>query len=193
MMVELDADRRRAAVEDEIDAAVKVGQNVVRAGRRDVAGAVGRGRDHRLAERRQNGVRHLVIGHAHRDGIETGRRQVAHKAFGGLGQNERQRPRPERLGELQRFGVEAGERLRRLEIDDMGDQRIERRPALGLVEPRDSAPVGRIGAQAVDSFGRKRHQAAGGEDPRRRGDRSGVRLDHARRRRGCYRRHRVPR
>ena len=106
-----DADRRRTAVEDEIDAAVEVGQNVLGAGRRDVAGAIGGGRDHRLAECSQHGLRHLVVGYAHRDGIEAGRRQVAHPAFGGLGQHERQRPRPERLGELQRLGVEARERL----------------------------------------------------------------------------------
>ena len=61
-------------------------------------------------------------------------------------------------------------RLRRGEIEHMRDQRIERRPALGGIEPRDGGAVGGVGAEAVDGFGRKRDQAAVGEAdaPRRR-------------------------
>jgi hypothetical protein len=51
----------------------------------------------------------------------------------------------------------------------MGDQRIERRPALGLIEPGNRSGVGGIGAEAVDGLGRERDQPAFGERTRRRG------------------------
>ena len=49
------------------------------------------------------------------------------------------------------------------EIADMGDQRIEGGPALGLVEPRDRGRIGGIGAKAVDGLGRERDQPALGQ------------------------------
>ena len=61
-------------------------------------------------------------------------------------------------------------RLRGGEIEHMRDQRIERRPALGGVEPRDRGAVGGVGAEAVDRLGRERDQAAVGEAERRVGD-----------------------
>ena len=51
-------------------------------------------------------------------------------------------------------------RARRVEARDMGDQRVERRPALGGVEPRHRRRIGGIGAEPVDGFGRKCDQAA---------------------------------
>ena len=183
-----DADRRRAAVDDEIDAAAEIGQHVVSRGRRQVAGAVGRGRDHGLAEGPQNIARHVVVGHPHGDGVEPGRRQVGDRTVGGFGENERERSRPERGGEPRRVGIKTAERLRRLQIRDMGDERVEGRAAFGLVDPRDGAPVGRVGAEAVDGLGRKGDQAAGGEHARRVGDRCGIGLRYAgdqRSRHGC--------
>ena len=52
----------------------------------------------------------------------------------------------------------------------MRDQRIERRPALGGVEPRDGGAVGGVGAEPVDGLGRERDQAAVGEAARGVGD-----------------------
>ena len=49
------------------------------------------------------------------------------------------------------------------EVGNMGDQRIERRPALGLIEPCHRGGVGGVGAEAVDRLGRKRDQPAGGQ------------------------------
>ena len=46
------------------------------------------------------------------------------------------------------------------EIADMGDQRIERRPALGLIEPGDRGGVGGIRPEAIDGLGRERDQPA---------------------------------
>ena len=63
-------------------------------------------------------------------------------------------------------GVEAGERMRGGSVDHMRDQRIERRPALGLVEPRHRLAVAGVGAEAVDRLGRKRDQPAAREHAR---------------------------
>ena len=54
----LDADRRRAAVDDQIDAAGKIGEHMRRGRRRDMAGAIGRRRHHRPAESPQDFLRH---------------------------------------------------------------------------------------------------------------------------------------
>ena len=50
----------------------------------------------------------------------------------------------------------------------MGDQGIEGRPALGLVDAGDRGRIGGIGAEAIDGLGRKRDQAAFGQDTRSR-------------------------
>ena len=90
-----------------VDAAAQIGEHVRRAGRRHMAGAVGRRRHHRPAERRQQRLRHRMRGHAHRDAVEPGGRQFGHRAVRPLRQHQRQRPRPERRGELLGVGVEA--------------------------------------------------------------------------------------
>ena len=125
--------------------------------------------------------------------IEAGRRQRGDRARGRLGKDERERPRPKCFGEPRHIGIEARQRLRRFEVADMGDERIERRAALGLIEARDGAPVGRVGAEAVDRLGRKRDEAAGGKHARRVRNRCGIGPCNARRRRGCHGSPRVPR
>ena len=75
-------------------------------------------------------------------------------------QHQRQRPRPERLGELLRQRIEQRDRSCHLKRRDMGDQRIEARPALGLEDARDGAAVGGVAGQAVDGLGRDRHDLA---------------------------------
>ena len=71
------------------------------------------------------------------------------------------------VGKRGRLGVEAGNPPRGLDIPDMGDQRIERGPALGLVEMRDRRRIGGVGAEAIDGLGRERDQPACGENARR--------------------------
>ena len=79
-----DADRRRAAIDNEIDAPAQIGQHVRRRGRRDVAGAVGRRRHDRLAERGEDLFAPPVVGHAHRDAVEARRRQLGDRASAAL-------------------------------------------------------------------------------------------------------------
>ena len=156
-----DADPRRAAVDDEIDAAAQIGEHV----RRRASARHGRS-DWPTAPRSacrtsEKLLRHVVIGNAHRDGVEARGRELGDGAAGGLRQHQRQRSRPESFGQPRRIGVEARERARRPGIGDMRNQRIERGPAFGLVKPRDGPAIGRIGAEAVNGLGRKGDKTAG--------------------------------
>ena len=92
-----------------------------RRGRRDMAGQIRRRRHHRPAERAQDLPRHRVGGHPDRDGIEPGGGEVGDRAIPRLRQHQRQRPRPECLGQRKRGGVETGDSPGRREIADMGD------------------------------------------------------------------------
>ena len=128
--------------------------------RRDMTRQIGRWRHHRPAERAQDGPRQRMRGNPDRDGIEPGGGKIGHVAFPGFWQHQRQRPRPERVRERDRPLVEAGDALGRAAVADVGDQRIERGPPLGLIEPRHRRRIGGIGAEAVDGLGRERHQPA---------------------------------
>ncbi len=140
-----------------------------RRGRRHVARQIGRWRHHRAAEGAQDGARDRVRGQANRDGIEPGGGEIGHRAVGRFGQHQRQRPRPERLGQPHRRRVETGDSPGGGEIADMGDQRIEGRAALGLIKPRDRLGVGGVGAKAINGLGWEPNQPALREAARRRG------------------------
>jgi hypothetical protein len=74
-----------------------------------------------------------------------------------LGQHQRQRPRPEASRKPDRHRVKPRDFSRGTEVADMGDQRIEGRPALGLVEPGNRRRVGCIRTEPVNGLGRERH------------------------------------
>ena len=109
----------------------------------------------------QDFLRHRVTRHAHGDAVEAGGGQFGHRASGGLGQHERQRPGPERFGEAGRVARRiAPARSAAVAIGDVGDQRIEGGPALGGIKPGDRLAIGGIGAEPVDGLGRKRDEPA---------------------------------
>ena len=62
--------------------------------------------------------------------------------------------------------VEVRERARRGSVADVGNQRIERRAAFGLIETSDRLGVGGVGAEPVDGLGREGDEAARGEHAR---------------------------
>ena len=164
-----DADLDRAAIDDQVDPAREVALHMGRRGRRDMAREIGRRRHHRAAEHAQDVARHRVRRYPDRDRVEAGGGEVGHRAIRRLRQHQRQRARPECLGQRGRSGVKARDLPRGGEIADMGDQRIEGRPALGLVKAGDRGRIGGIGAEAIDGLGRERDQPAFGQDTRRRG------------------------
>ncbi len=129
-------------------------------GRRDVTGEVRRRGDHRAAEQAQDFARHRVGRYPDRDGVEAGGGEIGDRAAVRLGQHQRQRTRPERRRERQRRSVKPGDLPRGGEVPDMGDQGIEGRPALGLVEPGNGGGIGGIGAEPVNGLGRERDEPA---------------------------------
>ena len=131
-----------------------------------MARQVGRRGHDRPGERMKDRLRHRVGGNPQRDGLEPGGGQLRDQAARRLWQDQGQRPRPERVRQPHRIGIEAPDRLRRIEVFDMGDQRIERGAALGLVDPRDRGRIGGVGAEAIDGLGRERDQPASREAAR---------------------------
>ncbi len=127
-----------AAVDDQVDPARQIALHMLGGGGRDVAGEIGRRRHHSTAEGLDDVARHLVGRDADRDAYRGRRSRVPppaqNSAFGstrvsGPGQNA--------SASAQGRSVEQGDLAGGAEIGDMGDQRIEGRPALGLVEPGD--------------------------------------------------------
>ena len=170
-IVELHADLAWAGIDDEVDAAAQIGEHVGATCRRYMAGAIRRGRNDRSAEGGEQCVRDRMRGHAHRDGVEPGQGKVGDAATELLCEHECQWPRPKRSCQLfGGVGQDAGG-ARGIDVGDVGNQRIESRPSLGRIEPRNSLAVTGIGTQAVDGFGRERDQPAGGKTTRRGFDR----------------------
>jgi hypothetical protein len=83
-------------------------------------------------------------------------------------QHQRQRAGPEFFRQLSRQRIEfrdlPGHRHRR----DMGDQRVEARPALGLEYLRHGRAIGRVAGEPIDGFRRDRDDLAGPEQGQRR-------------------------
>ena len=165
-----DADLDRAAVDDQIDPPGEVALHMGRRGRRDMARQIRRRRHHRPAEGAQDLPRHA-------DAPEPGSRRYRARRWRDRPPRSRwswaapasaapaRTPRPARSpGASKRADPPGG-----LEIADMGDQRIEGGPALGLIEPRDRRGVGGVGAEAIDGLGREPDQAAFGQAARRGG------------------------
>lgn len=177
MIVEFDAEVRRAAVEDEIDASVEIGEDMGRGRRADPAGPVGgRGRqrpvgglDQRTCDR--------VARRAKRDGSKPGSRQRAHPAARGVRRDDRQRARPESFGQGMRVTVEIGLAHGRLAIEDMGDQRVDRRPIFGAIEGADRFARYRVGGEPIYRLRRHGDETAGAQNRRRSADPLGVGSD----------------
>ena len=94
------------------------------------------------------------------DGFETGARKQAHSAGRRDRQDQSERPRPEGAGEFFGVGAEDGVLARGLKVENMGDERVDRRPLLGGVDRRDRRIRGRVGGQAVNRLGRHGDEAA---------------------------------
>ncbi len=134
--------------------------------RRDMAGEIGRRRHHGTTERAQDRACDRVRGNADRDGLEAGGREFRHRAIGRPRQHQGQRSRPEGVGEREGGFVETADGAGRSEIADMGDQRVESGPSLGLIEAGDRKGIGGVGPEPINRLGRERDQPALGERPR---------------------------
>ncbi len=156
-------DRRRPAVDDQVDAPAQIGEHMLRGGRRDVAGAVGRRRHHRPAEGCEDVARDRMAGHAHGDGVEPGGGELGHRAIrrpaaapASAAPARTPPPAARRAASKRASAPRRGERRRTCAISGLNDG-----PALGVIEPRDRLAVGGVGAEPVDGLGREGDQPAG--------------------------------
>ncbi len=94
-------------------------------------------------------------------GIEAGAGEIADGVPISQWRDQGQGARPEGLGELQCPVVQDGDTPGGRKVGDMGDQRVETRPALGLEDTGDSQRVTGVGRQAVDGLGREGDELSG--------------------------------
>ena len=159
-MVDSTPDPRRAAIEDRVDPAVEVGQDVLGVGRADPARPIGRGCGDRSADRARSrcargwdGTRRPTLSRPAR-----ARSQIVQPGAAGTtrvsgpGQNAAASSSAASSNKPCRGAASTNR--------DMRDQRVEARAVLGGVDAGDGLGAGRIGAEAVDGLGREGHQAA---------------------------------
>ena len=174
-MVELDADAGRAAVDDQVDAAVEIGAHMLRRssarrGRTDWPTARPPACRRPSAGRARSGgpARAPRSSRARRWRVPTPGSRPPSAAPGSAA------PARTRRRAASRRRKSARARSAALRVRHMRDQRIEARAALGGIEPRDRRAVGGVGAEAVDRLGRERDQPALAQHARGRRDRVAV-------------------
>ncbi len=162
----LEADIGGTAVEDQVDPAVHVRDDMGGRRRARSAGAVGRRCRERQAGGPQQGQGDRMAGDPHGDGVEAGGRDVGDNP-GAAVQHQGQRSRPQRGGQaLGRGRKLAAQRLGSRELGYMYDQRIVGGTALCREDPGDCCGMQGRSAEAVDSFRRKRDHTVSAEDLR---------------------------
>ena len=143
---------------------VEIRQNMAGGGRADTSRAVGGRRGDRPADPGEEGVGEGMRRDAQGDAGEAGAGEVAHGAGRGRRHHEGQGAGPECLGERPCGPVEDALGERRVERGDVRDQGIEAGPLLGGVDAGDRLAAGRVGAEAVDGFGRKGDESASADE-----------------------------
>ena len=182
-IVELKAGVRRAAIEDHVHLAAKIGFDVLRPRWAHAPGLVG-ARSSDWDGRRSEEIACGRVGrNADRYCFEACGDEFA-DAMGGMlrqRQNEGQRPGPEMAGQRERFFVKLGKAEGRFEIRDMHDQWIEARAALRLKNARHGLALCGVRAEPIHRLGRERDNTASADNPRGLRNRRLVRLnDHVR-------------
>ena len=140
-----------------------LGQGVGQGGGTWAPGKVGAGRDDRPGEGLEQGAGHRMGRNPDGDAIEPRAGEVTDRRAAGDRRDDGQRPRPEGPAQFDRAPIEGRDGGGSGGIEDMDDQRVEPRPALGRVEAPDGVGVGRVGGQAIDRFGGNDDQFAGGQ------------------------------
>ena len=159
-----DPDRTVAAVQNQRQAAVHIGEGVGGVGRAGLARKVGRRRGEGDAGRADDRLHDRVGRHAHADGVQPGAGDAGD--FGPARQHHGQRAGPVGRGELARarrhFGHDAVQHFHAADVHDEG---VILRAALGGEYFFDRRAVARIGGDAVDRLGRQRDKLAAAQKP----------------------------
>src|SRR5689334_537768 len=115
-------------------------------GRRHVAGPISRGRYDRATKGAKEVARHRMGGDPHGDRRKACSRKLSNWALGLPRHHKGQWTGPKYLCEPGRGWIELAEQAGCSSVMDMRDQRIEGRPAFGLVEASDSPGVRGVSA-----------------------------------------------
>ena len=159
----LDADGAGPTVEHEVDVGAEVGPDVSGGGGTHPAEPVGRRRRDPGAEGRQQLQRQRLGGHPQPDGRRRAGDGVGHVV--GPGQDERERPGPERLGQGPGLGRDLGRPcLDGRGVGQVDDQRVVPGPTLHGEDATHGGGVGGVGTEPVDGLRREGHQPAPAED-----------------------------
>ena len=153
------ADLTRAAVQNQRNPPVHVLQHVQRRRRAGSAASVGARRGNRAARRANQPARVGVGGQANAHRVQPRAHRIGDAVR--LGQNQRHRPRPERLHQLPRGrGNRAHQRRNLFRAGDMRNQRVILRTPLRFKNLGDRARVQRVRAQPVDRLRRETDKLA---------------------------------
>ncbi len=153
-----DADGARAAVKNQIDASAQPFADVLGRSRGKLREPIRARRGDRNLRRLKQRPRQRMRRNSQPDAREPGGNKVGY--MGSLGNDDRKRSGPEaEREEFSLFGPFERQVAGHLDARDMDDQRARQRPALGFEDPADRRLVEGVRAQAVNRFGRKRHQA----------------------------------
>lgn len=182
----LDPVLARPAVENHRDiVAPELRRDVPCRRRAEPPGRICRRRGQRPVAGRQKLPRNGMSRHPQTDRIETRAGKIAHRPALADGNDERQRPRPQRARESlgtvveQTFPAGVGRR------PDVSNQRIEPGSVFRREYPGNGLRVSRVCRQTVDRFGRQADEQAVGNGPVSRGKTLGIGLDNR------YSRHRA--
>ena len=146
-----------AAVQNQRQAAVHIGEHILRVGGAGLAGKIGAGGSKGAAALFNDGAGHRVAGHPDAHGVQTGTALRCH--LRAAGHNDGERAGAERshqqLGALRHLADKAGQHFRSGDVDDQG---IVLRAALGHKDLLHSLAVAGIGSNAVNRLGGQGHQ-----------------------------------
>ena len=143
------------------------------------AGSVGRWRGKGDASRPDKSASRFVRRRTYRDSVEARARQQADAAGRSRRQDQSERPRPERAGQHLGLRAKGGVLSRRLDVQDVGDERVDRWTLLGGVDRRNRGVGSRVRCEAVHSLSRHGDQASSAKARGRLGDRLRVCLGQA--------------
>ena len=148
-----------AAVQNQGQTAVHIGEDVLCVGWAGFAGQVGRRGRKGAAAGLDDRTGHGVAGHPDADGVQTGAalRRHLRAARHDDGQRAGAERRHEQLCPLRHLADEAGQHLRAGDVDDQG---VILRAALGHKDFCHSFPIAGIGCDAVDRLRGQGHQLA---------------------------------
>lgn len=159
----LNPHRASSAVDRVSDSEACLLHGVGEGGGAGTARTVGGWGDDGASESRDNCARPDMARHPDCNAVQSRAGQIADPYSIADRRDDGQRPGPEGLCQGTGVVVKDGDGLSLDSVCDVGDQRIEARPALGFKDGGDRDGVAGVGSQAINGLGRQNYETAGCE------------------------------